>query len=90
MSEFLGKEKKMILVVGANGRIGSMVVQALLAKGQLVRAMVRDPQRSKITEGPNVVLVDTVATLAASTSYLLNVRRYTETKIIAQLTEIMP
>ena len=52
----------MILVVGANGRIGTAVVQALLAKSQQVRAMVRDPQRSKITEGPNVELV--VADLA--------------------------
>lgn len=52
----------MILVVGANGRIGTAVVQALLAKDQQVRAMVRDPQRSKITEGPNVELV--VADLA--------------------------
>ena len=57
----------MILVVGANGRIGTMVVQALLAKGQQVRAMVRDPQRSRITEGPNVELV--VADLAKSDTW---------------------
>ncbi len=47
----------MILVVGADGRTGTSVVQALAAKGQQVRAMVRDPQRARITEGPSVELV---------------------------------
>ncbi len=36
----------MILVTGATGRTGSEVVKALIAKGEQVRALVRDPQRA--------------------------------------------
>ncbi len=47
----------MILVTGATGRTGSEVVKALIAKGEQVRALVRDPQRSGAIQGPGVELV---------------------------------
>ena len=47
----------MILVTGATGRTGSEVVKALIAKGEQVRALVRDPQRAEVIQGPGVELV---------------------------------
>src|SRR3954469_15450306 len=37
------QEVRVILVVGATGQLGSLVVGRLRAEGQQVRAMVRDP-----------------------------------------------
>ena len=47
----------MILVTGATGRTSGEVVKALLAKGEQVRALVRDPQKAGRIEGPGVELV---------------------------------
>ena len=47
----------MILVTGATGRTGSEVVKALIAKGEQVRALVRDPERAGAIQGPGVELV---------------------------------
>ena len=47
----------MILVTGATGRTGSEVVKALIAKGEQVRALVRDPHRAGAIQGPGVELV---------------------------------
>jgi uncharacterized protein YbjT (DUF2867 family) len=37
---------KKILVAGATGRVGSRFVRRLLAGGQAVRVLVRDPERA--------------------------------------------
>src|SRR5947209_15350688 len=37
------KEPDMILIVGASGRLGSVVVRHLLAQGQSIRVMTRNP-----------------------------------------------
>ena len=47
----------MILVTGATGRTSGEVVKALLAKGERVRALVRDPQTAGAIQGPGVELV---------------------------------
>ena len=47
----------MILVTGATGRTSGEVVKALLAKGEQVRALVRDPQTAGAIQGPGVDLV---------------------------------
>ena len=47
----------MILVTGATGRTSSEVLRALLAKGEQVRALVRDPQTAGAIQGPGVELV---------------------------------
>ncbi|MCZ6738182.1 MAG: SDR family oxidoreductase [Actinobacteria bacterium] len=47
----------MVVVIGATGRMGSEVVKALIAKGQKVRALVRDPQRARAIQVPGVELV---------------------------------
>ncbi len=47
----------MILVTGATGRTGSEVVKELIAKGEQVRALVRDPERAEAIRGPGVELV---------------------------------
>ncbi|HVE83212.1 MAG TPA: SDR family oxidoreductase [Myxococcales bacterium] len=44
----------MILVTGATGNIGSEVVRQLAAKGQKVRAFVRNPDKAAALKGPNV------------------------------------
>lgn len=44
----------MILVTGATGNIGSAVVRQLAAKGQKVRAFVRNPEKAEKLKGPNV------------------------------------
>lgn len=41
----------LVLVTGANGRIGSALVKALLARGDFVRAVVRPGSASKLPEG---------------------------------------
>ena len=46
----------MILVIGATGTIGSEVVRQLAAKGQKVRAFVRNPEKAEKLKGPNVEL----------------------------------
>ncbi len=46
----------MILVTGATGRTSGEVVKALLAKGEQVRALVRDPQKAERIQGPGVEL----------------------------------
>ena len=51
----------MILVVGASGTIGRVVVTQLLAKGEAVRAMSRDPEKTRALpgfEGASVVAGD--------------------------------
>jgi len=45
----------MIVVTGATGNVGSEVVAALSARGQQVRAVVRDPQRASVPAGVEVV-----------------------------------
>ena len=47
----------MILVTGATGRTGSEVVKELIAKGEQVRALVRDPERAEAIRGPGVELI---------------------------------
>jgi uncharacterized protein YbjT (DUF2867 family) len=48
----------MILVTGATGTVGSEVVAQLLAAGQKVRAMTRDPSKVKLDGGVEVVKGD--------------------------------
>ena len=45
----------MIVVTGATGNVGGEVVAALSARGQRVRAVVRDPQRASLPAGVEVV-----------------------------------
>ena len=47
----------MILVTGATGRTSGEVVKALLAKGEQVRGLVRDPQRAEAIQEMGVELV---------------------------------
>ena len=47
----------MILVIGATGNIGKDVVAGLRAKGEEVRAMVRDPEKAKASREPGVEYV---------------------------------
>ena len=48
----------MIVVTGATGNVGGEVVAALVARGQQVRAVVRDPQRASLPAGVEVVQGD--------------------------------
>ena len=48
----------MILVTGATGNVGGEVVAALLARGQQVRALVRDAQRNSLPAEVEVVQGD--------------------------------
>ena len=48
----------MILVTGATGNVGSEVARALVARKQTVRALVRDPSRSVVPTGAEVVTGD--------------------------------
>lgn len=43
--------KTLAMVTGANGHLGNTLVRALLARGQTVRAGVRDPQNSTALDG---------------------------------------
>ncbi len=68
-----------ILVTGASGTIGSLVVQRLVQQGASVRALVRDPAKSKVPTGvPSVKgdMSDTASMRAALTEvdtlFLLN------------------
>ena len=40
-----------ILVTGANGYLGNLIVKGLVAKGKTVRAMVRDEEKTRIRLG---------------------------------------
>lgn len=48
----------MILVTGASGNVGRNVVRGLLARGQQVRALTRDPARAGLPDGVEVVRGD--------------------------------
>ena len=48
----------MIVVTGATGNVGGEVVTALSARGQQVRAVVRDPERASLPAGVEVVRGD--------------------------------
>ncbi|WP_447903004.1 NAD-dependent epimerase/dehydratase family protein [Pseudomonas serbica] len=48
---------KLAMVTGANGHLGNTLVRALLARGQQVRAGVRDPTRSAALNGLDCQLV---------------------------------
>ncbi|WP_448111794.1 NAD(P)H-binding protein [Pseudomonas lini] len=43
--------KTLSMVTGANGHLGNTLVRALLARGQQVRAGVRDPDRRAALNG---------------------------------------
>jgi uncharacterized protein YbjT (DUF2867 family) len=45
----------MILVTGATGNAGGAVVRALVAEGEQVRALVRDPERAQLPNGVEAV-----------------------------------
>lgn len=45
-----------ILVTGATGNVGAAVVRALLARGERVTALVRDPARARRVLGPGMAL----------------------------------
>jgi uncharacterized protein YbjT (DUF2867 family) len=47
----------MIVVTGATGQIGSEVVRQLAAKGEKVRALIRDPKKAASLNDPNVMFV---------------------------------
>jgi uncharacterized protein YbjT (DUF2867 family) len=47
----------MIVVTGATGQIGSEVVRQLAAKGEKVRALIRDPKKAIHLSDPNVMFV---------------------------------
>ena len=49
-----------ILVTGATGYVGGMLVPELLARGHTVRALVRDPARASLPEGVEVARGDDV------------------------------
>jgi len=53
-----GKGRRMFLVVGATGNVGSEVVGALARDGQQVRALVRDPAKALLPDGVEVVTGD--------------------------------
>jgi (4-alkanoyl-5-oxo-2,5-dihydrofuran-3-yl)methyl phosphate reductase len=52
------QEVEMILVAGATGTVGREVVAQLLAAGERVRAMTRDPSRAKLDAKVEVVAAD--------------------------------
>ena len=56
------------LVVGASGQLGSAVVRELVARGEVVRALVRDPARVRLPDGVEVVRADLtdISTLRAA------------------------
>lgn len=68
-----------ILVTGANGTVGSQVVEQLVKRGAQVRALVRDPAKAKFPAGVDVVAGDLLdvdslrpALAGVSTLFLLN------------------
>jgi len=42
-----------ITVIGATGNVGTLVARRLLAEGQRVRALVRDPDKARDRLGPD-------------------------------------
>ena len=48
----------MILVTGATGTVGRQVVEQLVAAGQPVRAVARDPDRADLPDGVELVAGD--------------------------------
>ena len=48
----------MILVTGATGTVGRQVVEQLVAADQPVRALARDPERSGLSDGVELVAGD--------------------------------
>src|SRR4051812_20796443 len=66
--------KNMILVTGATGKVGRHVVAQLLAAGEQVRAMTRDPAKANLKEGVEVVAGD-LADSAAVAAALSGVKR---------------
>ena len=48
----------MILVIGANGNIGSAVVPALLDRGESVRVLVRDSSKAQTAFGDRVEIIE--------------------------------
>lgn len=64
----------MILVTGATGNVGSEVVRALLARGESVRAIARNPSRATIPAGVDVTSGD-LAAPETLTSTLVGIRR---------------
>jgi uncharacterized protein YbjT (DUF2867 family) len=52
------EKQQMILVAGATGRLGRVLVEELLREGYSVRAMVRDEARGREALGPDVELVE--------------------------------
>jgi nucleoside-diphosphate-sugar epimerase len=51
----------MHLVLGSTGGFGGAMVRALLARGQSVRALVRDPARARLPDGVQVVKGDAMS-----------------------------
>ncbi len=49
-----GRERVVIVVTGANGRVGRLVAAALMADGQRVRVVVRDAAAARVTLGDSV------------------------------------
>lgn len=51
----------MHLVLGSTGGFGGAMVRALLARGQSVRALVRDPARARLPDGVHVIKGDVMS-----------------------------
>ncbi|WP_369146278.1 SDR family oxidoreductase [Streptomyces sp. R44] len=51
-------EKSVFLVTGATGNVGRHVVEGLLAEGQAVRALTRDPAAARLPAGAEVAVGD--------------------------------
>ena len=58
-----------ILVTGATGRVGSLVVEQLVARGASVRALVRDPSKATFPTGVEVVRGDMLDLDALRTAF---------------------
>lgn len=58
------------MVTGANGHLGNTLVRALLARGQQVRAGVRDPARGAVLNGLDCQLVRAEPQLTRTNSAL--------------------
>lgn len=83
-----------ILVAGATGNVGKPLVEHLLAAGEEVRALTRDPAKAKLPAGAEVVAGDLArpGTLAAAfagvrAAHLINVYGADPAPIVAALRE---